>query len=125
MGHIAAAIGVDRSWMEGALCKGQDEIPPFSWRVNRNQWVMIGGKRVKGEKFVEVALMLCDACPAQWDCARFAIKTDAQSCTWGAPLEEIRWLMTQPEPLAAIDMAEEAGVSVQVAIRTIREHVGN
>jgi hypothetical protein len=120
-GYMAAAVGVSREWISQALCIDEDGQSIRLWHVNRNDWVKVGpGPKVKGEKFVEMALLVCHGCPVQWHCARFAVLTNAQACTWAAPLEDIQWLGRQPDWEVVLDVAEEDQLPVQVAIRRLR-----
>ncbi len=120
---IRAAYGLDTSWRRAAACRRwePDEVTPeleawrrwdyegpSIWQVDNDQ-IMNG---IRGAKLIEIALMVCHACPAQYDCATWAVKAKVQAGTYGMKIPALLWLQTQDEPLDLIEMARAGRLAV-------------
>ncbi len=126
---IAAAIGLDTTWMDRGNCRnwdygdGDETHRPTPWHVSSTSVVTVAGSPVRGSELTKMALIYCYRCPAQWDCARHAIRGMMQAGTWAMRITHLRGLqaaMTTDEAVTLIDAAEVAGEPVQVAVRNSR-----
>lgn len=128
---IRAAYGLDRSWRREAACRRwePDETTPeleawrrwdyegpSIWQVGHQQRV----NGVKGEKLIEMALLVCHGCPAQYDCATWAVEAMAAGGTYAMPLPALLWLQKQDEPLDLIEMARAGRIPVQEVVAGAR-----
>lgn len=122
-GYIGAARLADWDWRDQALCREpHDGIPGLAWTVDSWQRIKMPTaddphRVVKGERFIQLAKMICRACRVQWDCARFAVITQACSGTYSDDIKSILWLAKRPDWNEVLDRAQSADVPVQVAIR--------
>lgn len=87
--------------------------------------IVLGESVYRGSDLIAIALEYCKICPAQYDCARFALRTAPSAAyvfgTWGVEQKTLRWLKKQgDEGLVVIDEAESQGVPVQVAGRAAK-----
>jgi len=113
---MRGAQGQSRHWTERARCRRNPNIPQFAWTVMESD----SGPLLldhEAETWIAMALMVCRNCPAQYDCARFAIAADEKWGTWAMPLEDLKRLKKDPWAARTIDVAEELGTPVQVAVR--------
>lgn len=117
--HMRKVEGADRSWVERAKCKTntQGGRPGFAWTVDRRDGRIQG---LKAERWVALAVTICKACDAQYDCARFAIQVEERWHTWGMDIEDLKWLQRRADAGAIIDAAEDVGVPVSDAVVSIR-----
>ncbi len=120
---IRAGYGLDRSWRRDAACRRwePDDVSPeleawrkwdyegpSIWQVGHQQ----KANGVAGWKLIEMALMVCRGCPAQYDCASWAVKALAAGGTYGMSLPALLWLQKQDEPLELIAMARAGKLPV-------------
>lgn len=136
---FVAADGQDNSWKSEGRCRPHWSLmdPDDArggmlhlvrhrwWTVNRSDRVSVPD----GDKTVTVsptamrrmALLLCQVCPVQWDCVRFAIDVDADY-TWAATDADREWLRTHvPEWREHVSRAEANGQPVQQMIADLKE----
>lgn len=125
--HMLKAQGVDRSWTEKARCKkntsapggGPAPRPGFAWTVDPKE----RGRHLLGHpasSWIEMALIVCASCPAQYDCARFAVVVQEEHCTWAMHVEDLKAITKDPKrALLCIGAAEEMDIPVQVAVRRV------
>jgi hypothetical protein len=120
--HMQRAFEADRTWTQRAMCHGHELSRAHAWTISAGQVVTIGDSQIPGGQVIAAALLVCAACPAQYDCARWAVTVEAEnlSGTWSALLTDMRWLISRPAALDVIASAEDEGISVQVAIRKAR-----
>lgn len=92
----------------------------YKWGSDRpgraTPWQVAPGRRyngISGSELVKYALILCSNCPAQYDCATFAVKATMIAGTWSVPITQLRWLQNQPDALDMIEQAREDDVPVQ------------
>ena len=118
---VTAAFGLDRTWMEQGSCYGWGSQRPGQ----ATPWQAALGSRVKGisgAELVNYALLICGSCPAQYDCASFAVEGMMIAGTWGMRITTLRWMQTQDDALDLIDMARDAQIPVQqIAAQTMVE----
>lgn len=126
---ITRAFGVSRHWVAASICGTwrSDEMIPSPWQFDRDQRVTIqrddGTTAVlQGTEMIKLALLECFRCPAQYDCARYALEAVCIAGTWSMKLVDLKWLQKQPEQVAAdiIRTAERQGVPMQVHVRRAR-----
>jgi hypothetical protein len=114
---ITAAFGLDTSWMQDGSC--------YDWGSKRpgqtTPWQAAPGRRyngLSGNELVKYALMICRNCPAQYDCATFAVEAKMIAGTWSMPITPLRWLQGIDDALDLIEMARELQAPMQeVAMR--------
>lgn len=122
-------------WVRRARCTGtsMDEVGDDTvnrtrsmwWRVGRNDSVDVeidgSSVRVTAASMVRCALLVCQMCPVQWECAEFAIEGD-EAFTWAASETDRRWFAENVadwrEQLA---QARSEGLPVQQLISRTRQ----
>lgn len=113
------ARGVSTSWKSKGRCHSASrpaEVPGFAWTVEaKDKGPLLLGRPAAA--WIKMALMVCNNCPVQYECARWAIEVDERWGTWAMPIEELHWLKKRAHG-RIIDAAEDLGVPVQVAVRT-------
>lgn len=77
---IRRALSVDRSWEVDAACRGRGSWP---WVAEADRTYLIQGHRYSGVKLIELAMVTCQTCPVQWECAATAIRADEKAAIWG------------------------------------------
>lgn len=93
------------------------EMPkPTPWQVARHQ--VVDG--ISGAELIRMALTVCWSCPAQYDCARFAVEGLMVAGTWAMDIGDLKWLQAQDDGVEFVLMAEALGEPVQVVVRTAR-----
>jgi hypothetical protein len=124
---ITAAFGIDTSWMAGGKCRGwnaENEIGPTPWQVNPQQ--MVDG--VRGEEYIEIGLMVCFSCPAQYACANYAVEARMMAGTWAMHIGDLEWLRRQKDWEVILTAAELEELPVQRVVgetRRLRENLAN
>ncbi len=121
--YMKLAKGLDTSWHEDALCRRSP--------LGHEAWLTAQSDIRRGSKSEATLLerrsrakMMCQICPVQWDCARYAVRGMMQAGTWAMRITFLRDLQKdQPAALALLDAAEAGGVSVQVAVDAHRAGV--
>lgn len=114
---MRGAQGQSRSWTEDARCRRNPNVPQFAWTVMESDSGPLLLDR-PAETWIAMALLVCRACPAQYDCARFAIAADERFGTWAMPLDHLKRLKQSPWKERIIDVAEDLGTPVQVAVES-------
>lgn len=109
---LTACYGLDRSWAKNGSC--------FGWGTKRpgqpTPWQVAPGRRYgdySGSELVKYALLWCHSCPAQYDCASFAVRGKMIAGTWGLPITQLRWLQEQDDAFDLIELARQNGIAVQ------------
>lgn len=122
---LSRAAGVDRDWMNAASCQGWghahydpkcSDAQPTPWMVSNNESV----KGIAGHELIEYALIICQGCVAQYDCAKFAIRTDCDFGTSSMPIGSLRWLRAQEDWEEIVDVAEAVHIPMRQAVVTVR-----
>lgn len=117
--YVRAGFGLDLTWKEKAKCRKDTDIPGRAWTVTSAESVTIGGERIPGRKLIQMAVMVCRTCPAQWSCAKYAIKSEAEIGTWGTEIANIKMLATMPNYEALLEAAENLDISVDEMVRKL------
>jgi len=128
--YVTRAYRFDDSWKDDAVCRGHNKPgSPFqhAWTADPSNRYTIGegdgAKTVTGQMLLDVGLTFCAMCPAQWDCAIWAINVGERTGTWGMLYDDLIWLREQKNPINIIESARGKGASVQVAVSTRRHRV--
>lgn len=126
---ITRAYGVERDWWKQALCRSwkTTELIPSPWQFDPTQVVLVTlsdgtTSGLTGREMIRLALMQCKRCPAQYECARYAVKAGMIAGTWAMKIVDLKELhkLELDEAFAVIQAAEDEGVPVQVYVRTWR-----
>lgn len=121
--HLQRALDVDRSFYRQAICRADDhDTPKLAWTAERRRTYEVGGQRIPGRKLIQMAAMVCQSCPVQWQCAGAAIEGEEPVGTWAAPIEDIHFLASKPRWQQILDHAQVEQVDVQTAIARLRRH---
>lgn len=119
---IQRAANVDRGWYGDAKCPDHLRDQPLNainpWTVDLPR--PSHPDRAKMEAYATLALTVCRGCDAQWDCARTAIEAGEAAGRWGATLDDLRFLESQPDWRTKLEMARGAVVPVQTLISQLR-----
>lgn len=102
---ITAAFGVERAWASKGVCfkYQRAEYGPTPWQYDPGP----GANHI-----IEMALIACAGCRAQYDCARYAMEIRAQAGTWAMPVNVLWWAQKQADRLEMVAAAEAEGVPV-------------
>lgn len=70
-----------------------------------------------------MAVMICQTCPVQWSCTRFAVDTQAEWATYGCRMRHLRWLqeLLYWDAMLILDDAELSGTPVEIAVRDAKK----
>lgn len=127
---LTAAYDCDTEWQSEARCSPERYERtagiPSPWQFNPEQEVEVDrgdGTLVvlKGTEMIELGLMSCFACPAQYDCARYAMCAKMRAGTWGMKIGDLVWLQRKKTPAKTlIDYAEAEAIPLQRAIPLAR-----
>lgn len=82
-------------------------------------WQVAPGRKyngISGSELVRYALIICHGCPAQYDCATYAVKATMIAGTWSMPVTQLRWLQAQDDGLDLIEIARSRHAAVQTVI---------
>ena len=123
--HVRLAFDTDMEWRDAGACRGNDGQLRQAWTILAKEELVMGDSIYSGAELIAVALEYCRACPAQYDCARFALDTAPAAAyiwgTWGTDMTSLRWLKKRGDAgRQVIEDAESAGVPIQVATRDAR-----
>lgn len=99
-----------------------------AWLCGEFGTVVVDGKTIKAAELTKMAVMICQSCPVQYRCARFAIESGEEWGTWAMRRRNLNWLIgfemteeqrpvTTREAIALIDEAELAGTPVEIFVR--------
>lgn len=121
--HVRLIYEADLSWSKDGKCRtsGQGNTP---WTILPKETITLGKDVVEGKVLIAMALEVCRGCPVQWDCARHAIESAPHDYyiwgTWGAKMEDLRWLKRQADGLDRLGQASNNHEPVQVMIKRQR-----
>jgi hypothetical protein len=115
-------------WNGGSCFR--NELAAKAWTCGENGTVRVGRHQVEASKLTEMAVMICQTCPVQYDCARYAVTYEEAAGTWAMRRRNLEWLlnyetkaalrMSSTEAIAIIDAAEHAGVPVEIHVGAVR-----
>jgi len=117
---MLAAQGQRLGWKDQAKCRSATGVPLQAWKIDRKD----RGDNLAGrpaQAWISLALAICETCPVQWDCTRFALAVGERWHTWGVDIDDLRWLKDRDDAVTIIEWAERQGVSVQVAVRRVQD----
>lgn len=126
---ITRAYGLDRSWAADGRCSTwrSDDLIPSPWQFDPKQVVRLERPdgtidELRGAEMQKMALMTCHACPAQYDCAAYALEAGMLAGTWAMKAVDLAWLrkLDRPAALRIIGRARRTKVAVQVIVRRER-----
>ena len=119
---ITACFGLDTTWMDRGLCRDYREVHrvpfdmPTPWQVEDVQ--KIDG--VRGRELITAALIVCGACPVQYDCALFGLNGRMKAGTWAMRIGDLSWLQKQADGETIVIRARQKRVGVQDHVRATR-----
>lgn len=121
--YILKVLGKDRAWMDNGACRGHDLARRNAWTCRPgDQPIPFGDILLNPKELIQAALMICGTCPAQYQCALWAIEIREESGTWGMEHDHLLWLIRQDDSEAIVHLARVAKEPVQVAVkRTLNE----
>lgn len=115
-------------WGQG-LCF-RNELVGQAWTCGENGKTKIGGRRIECSVLTEMAVMVCQTCPVQYDCARYAVTYEEPAGTWAMRRRHLDWLQNDGVPVALrlkpgealsiIDDAEAEGTPVEQYLAAVR-----
>jgi hypothetical protein len=136
--YIRRAHGHDRTWREQAQCAKPNVVtewlgqPPLRERdeeiQRRRVWnidttgpreVQLLGIKVEAAEVEALACLICNSCPAQYDCAIYAIKARESAGTWAMRNDWLRVLQArgEDEAIAFVEQARTDGVKIQGRVK--------
>ena len=119
--YIRAALGLNREWAVQGYCRHADGGRDIAWRVTPAERVTIGKTKYVGAELIAYAEATCELCPVQWECARFALRSEASVGTWGMSFDDLEWLSKNvDDPVGFIDAADTEDIPVQEAVCIVR-----
>lgn len=106
--------------MEQGLCHPDnrpDYVPREAFFSSRSRMTLVQGVRMRGWKLVDGALSLCEQCPVQYQCFRYAVENGMAGGIWGAEEEDVKRWQTAPWDTleSMITHAQEDGTPIQLA----------
>ena len=112
----------ERTWMPHGLCK-TGKLPAKAWKCGENGTMELRGREVKCSEVTSMAVMVCQTCPVQWDCVKFAVQVGEEWGSWGCHIRYLRWLqgLDEADAILIIDDAQAEGVPVEVAVRDAKK----
>jgi len=112
--------GLNDGWHAQASCRGlahKDGIYGQAWIKPGVPYTDAEGHTTPGHQVLELALMMCAGCPAQWECARFALAADdGHEVIRSMNIHHFAWLRSQRNAEAIITQAERRRIPVQFAV---------
>lgn len=141
--YMRRAHGHDQDWRDVAMCRlprpelltacgtvtkmKAEEAEPI---VRRQVWatdtlgaqhVSILGRKMLAVEVEQLAMMVCNQCPAQWDCVQYALKADETVGTWAIPQSWLELLRKRPveRVRAAVEAARVRGTKVQELAKAV------
>lgn len=107
------AHGVPDEWKTRARCRGMNHTEgrlAFAW-ISEDSTMN------------EMALQFCGMCPAQWECASYAVAADEPWGIWGMRYDDLIWLKRRRDAAKIIERAQRAGDPIQFTVRRARGSV--
>lgn len=83
--------------------------------------VSILGRRMKAAEVEQLAMIVCNGCAAQYDCALYALAADEQVGTWAIPQSWLQALRRRGDrrAVAVIEAARSRAVTVQTMVKAV------
>jgi hypothetical protein len=81
--------------------------------------VQLLGIKVEAAEVEALACLICNSCPAQYDCAIYAIKARESAGTWAMRNDWLRVLQArgEDEAIAFVEQARTDGVKIQGRVK--------
>lgn len=70
----------------------RSELVDKAWTCGEHGKIKISGHYVKCSELTEMAVMICQTCPVQYDCARYAVDYEEPAGTWAMHRRHLEWL---------------------------------
>lgn len=116
--YILKVLGKDRDWIYNGACRGHDLARTTAWTCRPgDDPVPFDGIKLDPKELIKAALMICAGCPAQYQCALWAIEVREEAGTWGMEHNHLLWLIRQDDSEAIIHQAKLDHEPVQVAVK--------
>jgi hypothetical protein len=116
--YILKVLGKDRTWMDNGACRGHHLARKNAWTCRPgDEPVTFDDIELDPKELIEAALMICGTCPAQYQCALWAVEIKEESGTWAMKHDHLLWLIRQPDSEAIIHQARIAREPVQVTVK--------
>lgn len=113
----------ERTWMPHGLCRS-GKLPSTAWRCGESGTILIGNRDVQCAEVTKLAVMICQTCPVQWSCVRFAIDTEAEWGTYGVRVRYLKWVkedLKYWDAMMIVEDAEASGTPVEIAFRDAKK----
>ncbi|MBT8241663.1 MAG: WhiB family transcriptional regulator [Acidimicrobiia bacterium] len=115
--YILKVLGKDRTWMDNGSCRNHELARRNAWTCRSgDDPIPFGDIDLDPKELIEAALMICAGCPAQYQCALWAVEVREESGTWSMKHDHLLWLIRQDDSEAIIHMARIDHEPVQVAV---------
>jgi len=118
--YVRAGFGLDLTWKEHAKCRTQTGLTGKAWTTTSSETVNVGDERIPGRKLIQMAVMICRTCPVQWECTRYAIKSEAEIGTWGTEISKVKFLASRNNYEQLLDAAKNYDVPVDDMARELQ-----
>lgn len=69
---------------------------------------------------IKMALMVCASCPAQYDCAEYAVVGMMRAGTWAMGITNLTWLQSQTDALNIIAYTRRKQLNVNTHVNQRR-----
>ena len=111
---ITTAFGLDRAWAKKGVCYKYQraEVGPTPWQMDPG---------TGADRIIEMALIACSGCRAQFDCATYAVQARVQAGTWAMPIDVLRWLHKEPDRFELIESARTLGDPIARTLTAVME----
>lgn len=115
--YILKILGRDRTWMERGACRDHELARKRAWTCRTSDEITIGNLQLNPKELIKAALMVCAACPVQYQCALWAIEIEEEAGTWSMEHDHLLWLIRQDDSEAIVHTARLQGEPVQVTVK--------
>jgi hypothetical protein len=115
--YILKVLGRDRAWAEHGSCRDHELARKRAWTCRPGDDVEITGVKLNPKELIKAALTICSSCPAQYQCALWAIEMEEEAGTWAMEHDHLLWLIRQDDSEGIVHEARLAEEPVQVAVK--------
>lgn len=120
---VLAVRGLDQSWMPKGSCRnypaGRQPDGSTLWHADMTDKRYPTRAERDHNALATVALMICRNCPVQYECADFAVRSEACAGTYGVRLSNLRWLQ-EGMNRSVLDRGRTSGLPVEVFVSNVR-----
>lgn len=96
------------------------ELGGRAWTAGEDGKEMLHGRKVPASALTEMAVMVCQTCPVQYDCTRYAVEYAEAAGTWGCRRRHLEWLFKRSDAMLIIGAAEAEAVPVEQYVAAVR-----